>query len=159
MSLFKDKKMSRLKFLKKAVLLLLGIEFGYLIFDFLKHKKIDNNTEEWYIVGNIDDFETDKFYPFSKGNFFIYKHKDGGLLAISHRCTHLGCAILINKTGDGFHCPCHASNFNKYGEVKSPPATRALDIFPIKIIGHEISVNINKPIKRNDFDKSQLTYV
>ncbi len=148
----------RRKFIKKLLYSFFSIELAFLFFDFLKNKKHKNTVDEWYNIGEVDHFECDKFYPFNKGGFFLYKQHDGGLLAISHKCTHLGCAVQIDDGEDGFHCPCHASNFNKYGEVESPPATRALDIFPIKIQGRSIYVNINKTIKRNGFDKSQLTY-
>lgn len=158
MNSIKDNLYNRRGFIKKLVFLFLSMEIAYLFFDYLKNKKDKITEDEWYNIGDLDNFECDKFYPFSKGGFFLYKQNDGGLLALSHKCTHLGCAIQIDDTEDGFHCPCHASNFNKYGEVKSPPAARALDILPIKIQGRSIYVNIIKPMKRNGFEKSQLTY-
>ena len=96
-------------------------------------------------------------YPFNSGKFYLSVFDDGGMLAISIKCTHLGCIVQANDKG--FDCPCHASTFDKHGEVLSPPATRALDIFSITFENGEILVDINNPIRRKGFDKSQLTYV
>lgn len=154
----KNKKgLSRRKFLQRMILAIFSIEIAYLLFDYLKNKTTDNSTNSWMSIGSIDNYEMG-MHPISKGKFYLYKLADGGIMAISYKCSHLGCAININKDDNGFECPCHASHFNQYGEVKSPPATRPLDIFPIEIKNNEIRVDINHPIKRNKFEQSQITY-
>jgi Rieske Fe-S protein len=57
-----------------------------------------------------------------------------------------------------FVCPCHASEFDIRGEVSSPPAPRALDIFPLEIRNNILSVDTSKPRKRARFAASQVTY-
>lgn len=45
-------------------------------------------------------------------------------------CTHLGC-ITVKQDGknhDGFHCPCHGSNFDQIGRVLNGPAPKNLII-------------------------------
>ncbi|MCK5857597.1 MAG: Rieske 2Fe-2S domain-containing protein, partial [Bacteroidales bacterium] len=79
-----------------------------------------------------------------------------GMLALSVICTHLGC--IVRPDDSGFHCPCHASSFDKHGEVKSPPATRALDFFSMEIVNGELMIDIENPIRRKKFEKSQLTF-
>jgi len=51
-------------------------------------------------------------------------HDDMGFGAFSARCTHLGCPV--QRTADGFSCPCHGARFDMAGRVLSGPARRAL---------------------------------
>ncbi len=151
------KKINRRSFIKTTAIAAVGIEMGYLVFDVSQGNTKNNRQSELYKAGKLDMFERNKMYPFNSGKFYISVLEDGGMLAISIKCTHLGCIVQPSETG--FLCPCHASAFNKLGEVLSPPATRALDIFPISINKGEIFVDINSPIKRKAFEKSQISYV
>ena len=54
-------------------------------------------------------------------------HRRGGFYAISAVCSHLGCTAKWNEGTGSFDCPCHGSVFDADGDVKSPPAPRALD--------------------------------
>ena len=149
----------RRSFIKKTILFLFGVEATYLLFDFFRgNKKKNFEPEDLYEVGNIKDFEPGRIYPFTSGKFYIYKFDDGGVIAISYRCTHLGCTINFSESDDKFICPCHASAFNIKGEVLSPPATRPLDNFPVYIKNGIVKVDINHPKKRKRFERSQLTY-
>ncbi len=149
----------RRSFLKHAVMFLFGAEAAYLLFDFFKGDKEKNFVpEDLYEVGHAKDFEPGRIYPFSSGKFYIYKFDDGGLMAVSYRCTHLGCTINYSEGDKKFICPCHASAFNIKGEVLSPPATRPLDTLPVYIKNGVVKVDINHPKKRKRFDRSQLTY-
>ncbi len=152
------KKIFRRSFIKKAILTVISLEAAYLIFDVFKNKSNPKLASTLFTAGKSDFFEKNKMYPFNSGKFYLSVFEDGGMLAISIKCTHLGC--IVQPDSKGFLCPCHASAFDKRGEVLSPPATRALDIYPITIEKGEILVDINSPIKRNKgFRKSQLTYV
>mgnify|MGYP002630550197 FL=1 len=148
--------MNKRSFIKKAILGIASLEIGFLVFDVFRSKPKINLSSNWFMAGRIDDYEKNMLYPFTSGKFYLSIMDDGGVLAISIVCTHLGC--IVRPVNDEFLCPCHASAFNKYGEVLSPPATRALDVFPVVIDNGEIFVNINDTIKRKSFDKSQLTY-
>ena len=149
--------MNRQHFIKKAILGILSLELSYLLFDAFKSKSSKDKIAKLFSAGKISRFEKNKMYPYYSGKFYISVLDDGGMLAISIKCTHLGC--IVQAKDDGFLCPCHASAFDKYGEVLSPPATRALDIFPISIYNGEILVDINSPKRRNKFEKSQLIYI
>jgi nitrite reductase/ring-hydroxylating ferredoxin subunit len=149
----------RRNFLKKAVLFLFGAEAAYLLFDFFNGNKKENiEPEDLYEVGHTHDFEPGRIYPFTSGKFYIYKFDDGGMIAISYRCTHLGCTINYSADDKKFICPCHASAFNIKGEVLSPPATRPLDTLPVYIRNGIVKVDINHPKKRKRFERSQLVY-
>lgn len=60
-------------------------------------------------------FPEQRLFLFRKGNTFR---------AVSAVCTHLGCTVDL--AGQGFHCPCHGSVFDKSGTVVSGPAPSPL---------------------------------
>jgi len=110
-------------------------------------------------AGRVDEFQPGTVSHISKGRFFISRLAEGGVLAIAHRCTHLGCTVPWQEAEGVFHCPCHSSIFTPTGEVISGPAPRPLDIFPIEIVDDNIIVDTGKPIVRQKFEPSQVTNV
>ena len=127
---------NRRSFIKKLVLAIIGLEFSYLFYDAFKKKNQKEEVSHWYEVGPISNLEANTIYPYQSGQFYLSVLEDMGMMAFSVKCTHLGCVIHAQK--NGFVCPCHASSFDKYGEVKTAPATRALDTFDIKIHKHSL---------------------
>ncbi|MEZ5217612.1 MAG: ubiquinol-cytochrome c reductase iron-sulfur subunit [Ilumatobacteraceae bacterium] len=53
------------------------------------------------------------------------------VLALSEKCTHLGCRVPFCESSGQFECPCHGSVFNRAGEYRSGPAPRGLDRYPV----------------------------
>lgn len=152
-------KQNRRKFITRLLLAIGTFEGFFLVKNGIHKPNIFNSDNDWLNAGKADNFENNGIYPFSTGKFFLTRFEDGGFLAISVKCTHLGCIVTINPTSKGFDCPCHASRFNKYGEVLSAPATRPLDILPIRIENGELFIDTKSPVKRKKYKKSQLTYV
>ncbi|MFO8075304.1 MAG: Rieske 2Fe-2S domain-containing protein [Actinomycetota bacterium] len=61
---------------------------------------------------------------------------DGGqarVLALYQVCVHLGCAVPWCSTSQWWECPCHGSQYNRWGEWMSGPAARGLDRFRVEI--------------------------
>ncbi len=110
-------------------------------------------------IGRIDDISPDSVYPFRSGQLYLVRMKDGGFLALSIKCTHLGCSIRWNEEQEKFICPCHSSEFDIKGNVLNPPAPTALDTYPVIIEQGIVKVDLGKKIKRRRFDRSDLTYV
>lgn len=111
------------------------------------------------VVGRLAEFPSGTVSHIQHGRLYISHIEGTGILAIWHRCTHLGCTVPWREEEKRFHCPCHSSIFNPNGEVVSGPAPRPLDIFPIEIIDDEVHVDTGSPISRNRFDPSQATQV
>jgi glycine/D-amino acid oxidase-like deaminating enzyme/nitrite reductase/ring-hydroxylating ferredoxin subunit len=65
----------------------------------------------------------------SAGGRKVAGHRDdeGGLHAVSSRCTHLGCQVVWNAAERTWDCPCHGSRFDVDGEVLNGPAVDPLE--------------------------------
>lgn len=118
-------------------------------------KKAGSNFTE---VASVEDVPKGSVFPYRAGRLYICHLEDDGFLAVSIRCTHLGCSIEWNKEKEEFLCPCHHSMFDLKGEVLNPPATRPLDYYPMKIENGKILVDLGQPVTRKHFNRSQETY-
>lgn len=110
-------------------------------------------------AGSVDQFEAGSVTAFRRGQFYLVRLEDGGFLALSRKCTHLGCTVNWQADQQRFVCPCHASVFDDTGSVLTAPAPRPLDLFEIRIENRTIKVDTEKPIRRNLSDSSQVTRV
>ena len=151
-------KLNRRKFIKRILLVAASIEAIILLKEGVSKTDTISASKNLFNAGRVDSFDKNGIYPFSTGQFILKRYQDGGFLAMSIKCTHLGCIVNVNSKTGGFNCPCHASQFDKFGEVLSAPATRPLDIYPITIENGELWVDTSKSIKRSTYNKSQLTY-
>jgi cytochrome b6-f complex iron-sulfur subunit len=109
-------------------------------------------------AGPVDSFGPGTVSAFLGGRFYLARLQDGGFIALSLRCTHLGCAISWEESRKRFNCPCHSSAFDISGEVLNPPAARALNYYPVMIENGIVKVDIGTLKERNSFRKDQLTY-
>jgi Rieske Fe-S protein len=65
---------------------------------------------------------------------------DGGFLALSAVCQHLGCTV--DRRGDRFVCPCHGSTYARDGAVLRGPTVKPLIRFPVERTGNEILIRV-----------------
>jgi glycine/D-amino acid oxidase-like deaminating enzyme/nitrite reductase/ring-hydroxylating ferredoxin subunit len=65
------------------------------------------------------------------GAVAVHRRDDGSLVAVSARCTHLGCLVRWNQGERSWDCPCHGSRFTAEGEVLNGPAVTALPRRPL----------------------------
>ncbi len=73
--------------------------------------------------------ENDKFYLFETAK---------GPLAVSRKCTHLGCTVNYEPNLKIFLCPCHQSRFEWNGKYISGPADgKPLAHFHVKVLKHQ----------------------
>jgi cytochrome b6-f complex iron-sulfur subunit len=158
-------KTDRRGFLKKAgvwVGAAAFLEFTALISSYLwsggqKDEKKDD--ARYIIAGNAEDFPPGSVTPFRSGFFYLSRLQDGGFLAMSLKCTHLGCSVAWNADKNMFLCPCHHSRFKINGDVLSPPANRALDLYQVVIENGIVKINVDNKLKRKRFKRNQAVYV
>jgi Rieske Fe-S protein len=56
---------------------------------------------------------------------------DGGFVAVSPICMHLGCTVNIE--GPRLVCPCHGSMYDRQGAVLRGPTERPLRTYPTQV--------------------------
>ncbi|MDX1701533.1 MAG: Rieske (2Fe-2S) protein [Melioribacteraceae bacterium] len=155
-------KQTRRDFMKtawKGLGIVAGLEFAGLTFYYLSDREVGSEQSKLMEIGLPDEFPNNSVTAFRQGHFYLIRMNDGGFIAVSLKCTHLGCSIIWDDKEKEFICPCHSSKFNLTGEVVSPPAPRALDFYSVKLINGKLSIDLNKKTKRDEFNKSQLTYI
>jgi cytochrome b6-f complex iron-sulfur subunit len=153
---------SRRSFLSRFWLFLGLVVFAELIWvtiSSLKPKKDKETAASQNIItaGPVDSFEPGSVTPFPRGRFYLTRLENGGFLALSRECTHLGCTVPWVQEENRFVCPCHASIFDIRGVVMSPPAPRPLDIYPVAIENNVVKVDVSKAIERKRFQPGQVT--
>ena len=58
---------------------------------------------------------------------------DDQILALSQKCTHLGCRVPYCESSGQFECPCHGSVFNRVGDYVAGPAPRGMDRYAVEV--------------------------
>ncbi len=114
--------------------------------------------DEVVVAGAVDSFEPGSVTAFVRGKFYLARLDNGGFLALSRTCTHLGCTVPWVADENRFVCPCHSSAFDLNGDVLAPPAPRAMDLFEVSISNGQVSVDTGKRIKRTAFEPDQAVY-
>ncbi len=155
---------SRRSFLRR-IWKLLGLlalaEAAWLVVSFLRPRKNRSDAEGGggtVVAGRLGDFEPGSVTAFPRGRFYLARLADGGFLALSRTCTHLGCTVPWVAEEGKFVCPCHASAFDIRGEVVSPPAPRALDTYAVRIEGEVVKVDLDELRQRKRFEATQVVY-
>jgi cytochrome b6-f complex iron-sulfur subunit len=155
---------NRRSFLNILWIILGGValaEFVAVAFAFLRPHKLKargENSDSTITAGAVERFTPNSVTAFVRRKFYLARLEDGGFLALSRTCTHLGCIVTWVEEEMKFSCPCHGSNFYITGNVIDAPAPRALDIYPITIENKIIKVDMRKPIKRSSFRVEQVVY-
>ncbi|MDW7773432.1 MAG: ubiquinol-cytochrome c reductase iron-sulfur subunit [Desulfobulbaceae bacterium] len=65
--------------------------------------------------------------------FLLFMLNDGPI-AVSRRCTHLGCRVNYLLEHEVIECPCHQSRFTVQGTRISGPAEKPLPTFPVRSV-------------------------
>ena len=136
-------------------------EVLWLAVSFLKPMAPDdslNPSEAFIDIGPASRFAPNTVTAFPRGRFYLVCLEDGGFLALSRRCTHLGCTVPWDPEKRQFACPCHASVFSIRGEVIQSPAPRPLDRFAVSIENGRVKVNVARSIRRSAFRDDQVVY-
>jgi cytochrome b6-f complex iron-sulfur subunit len=160
----KEPEEGRRNFLKKAwkVLgLVAAAELLFFLFSLLKPSREINKSRPdstLRVIGNVEDFPPGSVTPDRINRIYIVRENDGGFLALSIICPHLGCSVIWDETRRQFDCPCHSSAFDQHGVVLSSPAPRPLDYYPVMITEGKVTVDLTQKVKRESFEPRQMTY-
>jgi cytochrome b6-f complex iron-sulfur subunit len=136
-------------------------EFLWLAVSFLRPAKPGRHERQADAVvsaGALETFAPGTVTAFQNGAFYLVRLEDGGMLALSCKCTHLGCTVPWVEKEKKFLCPCHASAFDITGSVITSPAARPLDTFTVTVENNIVKVDTGRRFKRSGFDSAQLVY-
>ncbi len=158
-----DSSISRRNFLTKIWLglgsiALLQLLTGTVVFFLSGRRRTSVKTSHVLDVGLTDDFALGSVTLIGRGQLYLVRLDNGGFLAISRICTHLGCAVPWVEERKQFECPCHASVFDMTGNVLKAPAPRALDLYPLTIERDLIKIDLNNPVRRSEFTSEQIVF-
>ena len=96
-------------------------------------------------VGKTGDIAPGEMASFVVGSTHVaIANVDGEFLAFSDICTHRQCTMTDGEVeGDAVECPCHGSKFDvRTGAVLNPPATEPIAVYPVRIDGDSIEVQV-----------------
>ena len=110
-------------------------------------------------VASLSDIPPGTIMPFRSGRFYLVRMEDGGLMAVSMICSHLGCTVNWDAAEKVFKCPCHSSSFDRLGNVIKSPATSALNYYRVTVDKGQVMVDLENAIIKKNFDPSVVTYV
>ena len=92
----------------------------------------------WNAVGKVSDFAigSAKAIDLNGETICLVRNKNG-FHAISDACSHGAVSLSEGSvTEDGIECFLHGSEFNlQTGAPKTPPATSAVDVFAVQVVG------------------------
>ena len=137
------------------------VELIWLVTAFLrsaKHRSAGGMQESYMDAGPVSAFAPGSVTAFPRGRFYLARLPDGGFLALSRRCPHLGCTLPWLEKEERFVCPCHASAFDIRGDVLRAPAPRAMALHPVVIENAVVRVATARIIKRSRFESEQVVY-
>jgi len=136
-SLFRQKLQRRalLKYLWAIPLVMVGLQFLGMVERFSFPRKKSGTLGAVIDLGPLAELPEVGGGPIhnSRGRFWLV-NSDEGLVAISHICSHLECLFNWDKEAGRFICPCHGSQFDRFGRVLTGPAAKGLDRFPLRIV-------------------------
>ena len=69
----------------------------------------------------------------------------GTYYAFDDECTHEQCSLAEygELAGTNLTCTCHGSEFDvRTGEVLAPPATVAVKVYPVRVVGDALQIEV-----------------
>jgi Rieske Fe-S protein len=118
---------------------------------------LEPEPERWEAVGAPADFTSDVFRPrvitiepgsgeAGKGLVYVRRRTDADrdttdeFVALTSRCSHVGCPVNYVAAAQSFVCPCHGGVYGFRGERTGGPPPRPLDRFRTRVRAGQLEV-------------------
>jgi cytochrome b6-f complex iron-sulfur subunit len=152
----------RRRFLKNiwaGIGIIASFEVIGIVFNFFHASKNKNTLDEtnYFDAGPLSSFKKNSVTSFRNRNFFLTRLENGDFIALSARCTHLGCSLTFDKEKKQLVCPCHSSIFDIKGKVLRSPASRSLDLHEVIVDKGVVKVNTSAILGSSDKFANQTT--
>jgi Rieske Fe-S protein len=117
----------------------------------------ESEPERWEAVGAPEDFTADVFRPrvitleagageAGKGLVYVRRRSAADrdtsdeFVALTSRCSHVGCPVNYVPAARSFVCPCHGGVYGFRGERTGGPPPRPLDRFRTRVRVGQVEV-------------------
>jgi cytochrome b6-f complex iron-sulfur subunit len=74
-------------------------------------------------------------------NGVVVVNTGSSYIAIAQSCTHNGCSVAYNQSGNDFVCPCHGGTFDTNGNVTAGPPPAPLKKYTVVKNGNVLTVS------------------
>ncbi len=108
----------------------------------------------WSLACSESDLEEDMPYSVEvDGELVAIVPHEGDLFAIRDECSHGRVMLSLGEVDGGtIECFAHGSRFSlRTGEALDLPATQPVPVFPVKLEGDEVFVDLAHPIQSQEF--------
>ena len=123
-----------------------------------KRKGAGGISDTIIVAGAVTAFQPGTVTAFPRGRFYLTRLADGGFLALSRRCPHLGCTLPWVAEEKQFLCPCHSSAFDIRGDLLRSPAPRGMDLYPVTIENAIVKVDTARVLRRDRLSEIPVAY-
>lgn len=112
-------------------------------------------------VGTVSDVRASlanqNYVRSNDGRLFLLPATDNAVIAVSWKCTHMGCTVSPPDAKSGtIECPCHGTKYDgKTGVRLSGPANRPLDYMNAVVDSGNVLVDTSQIFTRATFEIGQ----
>ena len=105
--------------------------------------------------GRAADYAPGEIRLIPEGRLFVVRREDG-FLALSQKCTHLGCLVPWDEARASFRCPCHGGAYDRDGLVTGGPPPRPMDLVRMRVVNGELFADTGEIVKRKGTSPDQV---
>jgi cytochrome b6-f complex iron-sulfur subunit len=121
---------------------------SYYVLQFLLPAPNKNPTRKIFIT-TTDKISPGKSFKFKdlKGSQITVTHTGKEYIALSTKCTHLGCQVHWKKDDKVFYCPCHEGFFDSQGKVLRGPPPAPLNTYKVEVVDKAIYIYVDEVLR------------
>jgi cytochrome b6-f complex iron-sulfur subunit len=101
----------------------------------------DNVVEKVIKLSDYPDLASVGGYTMITSKVIVIRVSSSNFIALNITCTHKHCEV--DYDGSSFTCPCHGSEYSKYGKVTNGPATKNLKSYKVTYDNSSDELTIN----------------
>ncbi|MBT7179229.1 MAG: ubiquinol-cytochrome c reductase iron-sulfur subunit [Nitrospina sp.] len=97
-------------------------------------------------VGDVRQIPPGKSTSFTdlKGQKLNIVNTGDEFVALSTKCTHLGCQVFWKERERLFFCPCHDGFFDERGNVVKGPPPAPLTTYKVEVVGQGVYIYVDE---------------
>ena len=124
-----------------------------------KINNISNNHHHWYVIGEKNEFRSNKLYKKTIwNNDYVVWKDNNSYFAMDNHCSHRGASLVKGKiVNQNIICPYHGYEFNSSGILTFVPGLnftnnkcQNMKTYQIKEINGWVYLNVNASLKELD---------